>query len=106
MQYDANKHILLRDQAHKRRLTPEEYPAFEAAVREEGISIVTVECPEWPPVEKSRLFLLFGGGDPWEGEYWLGAQPAILSSDYQARRTVTKTAREMAGPALAPKRLA
>ena len=104
--YDENKHLLLRDVAHKRRLTPEEYPEFEAALIREGIAIMTVECPEWPPVEKSRLFLLFGDGDPWEGQYWMGHQPAIEASDYLARRTVTKTAREMAGPALAPKRLA
>ena len=106
MTFDQDKHILLRDQAHKRRLTPQEYPEFEAALIREGIAVMTVECPEWPPVEKSRLFLLFGDGDPWEGQYWTGHQPAIEASDYLARRTVTKTAREMAGPGLAPKRLA
>ena len=106
MQYDRNKHILLRDQAHKRRLTPEEYPEFEAALIKEGISIMAVECPEWPPVEKSRLFMLFGDGDPWEGQYWTGSQPAIDASDYLARRTVTRIGRGMAGPALSPKRLA
>ena len=36
MTFDQDKHILLRDQAHKRRLTPEEYPAFEAALIAEG----------------------------------------------------------------------
>ena len=106
MRFDQDKHVLLREQAHKRRLTPEEYPEFEAALIAEGISIMTVECPEWPPVEKSRLFLLFGDGDPWEGQYWTGQQPAIDASDYLARRTVTRIAREMAGPALSSKRMA
>ena len=36
MQYGANKHILLRDRAHNARLTPEEYPEFEAALIAEG----------------------------------------------------------------------
>ena len=104
--FDQDKHILLRDQAHKRRLTPEEYPAFEAALIEEGVSIMTVECPEWPPVPKSLLVLMFGGDAPFEGEHWTGEQPAIDASDYLARRTVTKIGREMAGPALSSKRMA
>ncbi len=106
MQYDENKHILLHDRAHKARLTPEEYPAYEQQLISRGIEVLTVECPEWPPVEKSRLMLIMGGDDPWEGQYWQGSQPAVDASDYLARRTVTKTARAMAGPGLAPKRLA
>ena len=104
--FDQDKHILLRDQAHKRRLTPEEYPAFEAALIKEGISIMTVEVPEWPPVPKSLLVLMFGGDAPFEGEHWTGGQPAIDASDYLARRTVTKIGREMAGPSLSSKRMA
>ena len=106
MRYDEDKHILLRDQAHKAKLTPEEYPAFEAALITEGIAVMTVECPAWPPVEKSKLMLVMGGDDPWEGEFWAGNQPAIEASDYLARREAAKTARAMAGPRLAPKRLA
>ena len=104
--FDQDKHILLRDQAHKRRLTPEEYPAFEAALIKEGISIMTVEVPEWPPVPKSLLVLMFGADAPFEGEHWTGEQPAIDKWDYLAKRTVTKIAREMAGPRWAPKRMA
>ena len=106
MTYDKHKHTLLRDQAHKRRLTPEEYPAFEAAVRAEGVSIMTVECPEWPPVPKSLLMMIMGGDNPWDGEYWTGQQPAIDASDYLARRKVTKIARAMSGDHLSSKRTA
>ena len=104
--YDANRHLLLRDVAHKARLTPQEYPDFEARLRDASVEIVSVEIPEWPPVEKSRLFLLMGGDDPWEGQYWTGTQEAIVQADRPARRMATATAREMAGPAQSSKRMA
>ncbi len=104
MKYDGNKHILLRNQAHKAKLTPEEFSGFERHLKESGVTVFDVEVPDWPPAEKSPLQL--GGGNPFEGESWEGTQPAISNSDYAGRRLVTKLAREMAGPRLAPKRLA
>ena len=94
--FDPGQHLLLRDVAHKARLTPEEYPDFEARLRQEGVTPFEVEIPDWPPAPKSKLFLIFGD-DPWEGEYWTGAQPALSQSDYQGRRTAVKLSRELAG---------
>ena len=103
MEYSKGKHRLLRDIAHRARLTPDEYPDYEAAVLAAAIPVVPVEVPEWPPVPYSPLLILFGAQAWWEGRYWTGEQPVVSHADAaQAGRI----AREMAGDPLSPERLA
>ena len=103
MEYDKKAHRLLRDIAHRARLTPEEYPEFEDAVRAAGIEVLFVDIPEWPPVPYAPLLIRFGAAAWWEGRYWTGEQPAV--SRWQAS-DANRIAREMAGDALSPPRLA
>ena len=106
MNFDKSRHVLLADTAHKARLNREEYPVFESQLRQEGITPFDVVIPDWPPAPKSKLMLIFGGGDPWEGENWTGVQPALDRSDYQSTRRAVQLSREMAGDGLSSKRLA
>ena len=103
MLYAKTQHRLLRDIAHRARLTPDEYHDYETAVRAAGIGVILVTMPEWPPVPYSPLLILFGGKAWWEGHNWTGKQPAVTHSD--AARA-SRIAREMAGDPLNPKRLA
>ena len=103
MEYDKTAHRLLRDIAHRARLTPEEYPEFEDAVRAAGIAIEPVAVPEWPPVPYSPLLILFGDAAWWEGRYWTGEQPVV--SRWRAS-DARRIAREIAGDGLSPPRLA
>ena len=103
MQYAKNRHRLLRDIAHRARLTPDEYDGYERAVRAAGIPVSTVHIPDWPPVPYSPLLILFGAQAWWEGRHWTGKQPAVKLAD-SAR--ASRIAREMAGNPLSPKRLA
>ncbi len=103
MQYVKDEHRLLRDIAHRARLTPEEYPDCERAVRAAGITVTNVEIPEWPPVPYSPLLILFGAKAWWEGRYWTGEQPSVSRMD-SAR--ASRIARELAGGPLDPRRLA
>ncbi len=103
MQYVKPQHRLLRDIAHRARITPDEYDDYEDAVRIAGIPISTVDVPDWPPVPYSPLLILFGAQAWWEGRYWTGQQPAVAHAD--AARA-SRLAREMGGDPLSPKRLA
>ena len=103
MQYDKNRHRLLRDVAHRARLTPNEYDEFEDSVRAARIPITTVRIPDWPPVPYSPLLILFGAKAWWGGRHWTGEQPAVAHAD--AARA-SRLAREMAGDPLSPQRLA
>ena len=103
MLYAKTQHRLLRDIAHRARLTPDEYHEYETAVRAAGIGVIPVTMPEWPPVPYSPLLILFGARAWWEGHYWTGDQPAVTHPD--AARA-SRIAREMAGDPLSPKRLA
>ena len=103
MQYDKNQHRLLRDIAHRARLTPEEFDEFKDSVRAARIPVSTVCIPEWPLVPYSPLLILFGSKPWWEGRYWTGKQPAVKDADVARASSI---AREMAGDPLSPKRIA
>lgn len=103
MQYDKNQHRLLRDIAHRARLTPDEYDRFQKSIRAAKIPYASVNIPEWPSAPYSPLLILFGSKPWWEGRYWTGKQPAVKPAD-SAR--VSRIAREMAGDPLSPRRLA
>ncbi len=103
MEYSKGQHRLLRDIAHRARLTPDEYPDFETAVRAANIPVENVSIPDWPPVPYSPLLILFGASAWWEGHYWTGQQPAV--SRYDAS-DASRIARQMAGDPLSPERIA
>ena len=103
LQYDKNQHRLLRDIAHRARLTPDEYDQFQKSVRAAKIPFTSVNIPEWPPVPYSPLLILFGSKPWWEERYWTGKQPSVKHAD-SAR--ASRIAREMAGDPLSPRRLA
>ena len=93
--YNKDKHILLRDMAHKRCIhTPEEFDEYVNRIRAEGIEIFAVAVPDWPPVAKSKLVLMFGGGGPFEGQYWSGVQDACHNEPLNSR-VINKIGREM-----------
>ena len=101
MEYNRNRHELLRLAAHKCGLAPEEYDEFVSKVRAGGSDTITVTIPDWPPIEYPPLQI--GGGNPFEGKYVTGAELAV---DRHASAHVRWIAREMAGDRLSAKRLA
>ncbi len=93
--YNKEKHILLRDMAHKRCIhTHEEFDEYKNSIRAEGIEIFAVAVPEWPPVAKSKLVLMFGAGGPFEGQYWSGVQDACYNEPLNSR-VISKIGRQM-----------
>ena len=104
--YDKEKHILLRDMAHKRCIhTDEEYEEYRNNVQAEGIEIFAVSVPDWPPVPKSKLVLMFGGSGPFEGQSWGGVQDACYKEPLNSR-VVNKIGREMVPDLYDQKRVA
>ena len=93
--YTKDKHILLRDMAHKRCIhTHKEFDEYMNGIRAEGIEIFAVAVPDWPPVAKSKLVLIFGDGGPFEGQYWRGVQDACHNEPLNSR-VINKIGREM-----------
>ena len=104
--YNKDKHILLRDMAHKRCIhTDEEYEDFKSRIKAAGIEIFSVSVPEWPPVEKSKLVLMFGGSDPFAGQNWTGMQDACHNEHFN-RRVIGEISRNMAPDLFEQDRLA
>ena len=104
--YNKDKHILLRDMAHKRCIhTDEEYNDFKSRVKDAGIEIFSVSVPDWPPVAKSKLVLMFGGSDPFAGQYWAGMQDACYS-ELLNFRVIGEISRAIAPDLYEPDRLA
>lgn len=88
--YDKERHILLRDMAHKRCIhTDEEYAEFRKGIQDAGIKVFAVSIPDWPPAAKSKLVLIFGGSNPFDGQYWTGVQDACYNEPLN-RRIVSK----------------
>lgn len=104
--YDKEKHILLRDMAHKSCIhTDMEYAEYRNNIQAEGIEIFAVCVPDWPPVPKSRLVLMFGGSGPFEGQYWSGVQDACHNEPLNSR-VVYKIGRDMVPDPYDQKRVA
>ena len=95
--YDPERHILLRDQAHKRRIHEDrefaEYlrlvPAAAYRPDDPGarMAVFDVIVPEWPPAPRSPLQILFGGDDPFAEKPWRGRQPATMRDWWTERET-------------------
>lgn len=106
--YDPERHLLLRDQAHKRRIHEEgEFAEYLRRVvepsddlREPGtrMEIFDVEVPGWPPAPRSPLAIIFGGDDPFADKPWRGRQPAV-ERDWWTDRATFRIARRMVPPA-------
>ena len=94
MMYDPEKHILLCDVAHERRIDSktDEYQEYIENVRnysyrvadnDARMKLFKVKLPEWPPVKRTPLQLLFGiGADgqplgPFAKKPWTGLQWAV-----------------------------
>ena len=113
--YDAEKHLLLCDQAHKRRInvdTPE-YSDYLTRLRDyqydpfredKRLELFQVFISEWPPVKRSPLQMMFGvkvGGsgepvdlDPFAEKPWKGIQWAVERNFWTQRGTM-ELAKEM-----------
>ena len=113
--YDAEKHLLLCDQAHKRRIdvdTPE-YSDYLTRLRDyqydpfredKRLELFQVQISEWPPVKRSPLQMMFGvkvggGGepvdlDPFGDKPWKGVQWAVERNFWTQRGTM-ELAKEM-----------
>lgn len=115
--YDLERHILLRDQAHKRRIHEDgEFAKYLRRVaqpsddlREPGdrMTIFDVIVPDWPPAPRSPLQIIFGGDDPFADKPWRGLQPAV-ERDWWTDRATFRIARAMVPPGrdFDPERLA
>ena len=105
--YDPERHILLRDQAHQRRINSEaEFAEYLRRVAEpsddlqepgDRMRIFDVEIPDWPPAPRSPLQIIFGGDDPFADKPWRGVQPAVERSWWTDRATF-RIARRMSPP--------
>lgn len=108
--YDSEKHILLADIAHKRRIDyeTEEYQIFLQKVKEcsylpddpnARMEIEEVFIPEWPPVERSPLALMMylggpGDGGPFAKKPWVGKH-FVVKNDFWENKAVRDVARKM-----------
>ena len=102
--YDPERHILLRDQAHKRRIHEDgefaEYLRLVAAAAyrpddaHARMTVFDVIVPEWPPAPRSPLQILFGGDDPFADMPWRGRQPAV-ERDWWTERETSAIARAL-----------
>ena len=102
MQYDQEKHILLCDQAHKRRIdsTSTEFNEYVEMVRNypydlrdssKRMNLFEVEISAWPPIKRSPLQLLMGIGgetsDPFYKKPWVGIKWAVERNFWTQRAT-------------------
>ena len=110
IQFDPENHLLLMDEAHKRRIFEDpELAEFMRRVREEPyyagsrnpaarMEVFDVEIPDWPPVPRSPLQMMFGIGgdatDPFAEKPWEGVHPAV-KLDFWEKRAVRALAQEM-----------
>ena len=116
--YDSTHHILLRDEAHQRCIHQEgEVKEYVRRVKKAGYEVITVHCPDWPPVKRTPLPIIVFGisvdgsggggssmGGPTADMTWEGEQLAVACNrgdvrtydDYITERTVRDIAREMA----------
>ena len=100
--HDAEKHILLRDQAHKRRIhTESEFAEYLSRVGaaeydignpDKRMEVFDVQIPDFPPVPRSPLALIFsiggsGDGGPFAEKPWTGRQPAVKRDFWTNRET-------------------
>lgn len=98
--YDADEHLLLRDEAHQCRIyRAEEFDTFLSAVRSAGLELFQVICPEWPPVPRSPLAMLMstGGGaaaGPFDGKPWVGTHWAVEQCR-ESRKVTLRIGREI-----------
>ena len=109
--YDAEKHILLCDQAHRRRIDSEteEYQEYLRRIRDyaydpfdpsKRLELFEVDLPEWPPVKRTPLQLLMGigpGGQPigpFADKPWVGRQWAV-ENDHFTWNATSRLAKEM-----------
>ena len=105
--YDPERHILLRDQAHKRRIHEDaefaeflrrlETAAYLPDDPDARITAFDVMVPEWPPAPRSPLAIIFGGDDPFADKPWRGRQPAV-ERDWWTDRETFRIARDMVSP--------
>ena len=117
--FDPERHILLRDQAHKRRIhTDAEFDEYLAAVSAEQylpgeptrMRMFRVRIPGWPGVPRSPLALVFslggdGGGVWWDRMRWTGVHWAVERGPWTERAT-SAIARRMVPNTDMPDRLA
>lgn len=120
IRYDPEQHILLRDQAHKRRIhADEEFAEYLRRVREcaywpgrpdARIEIFDVEVPEWPPVYRTPLQMMFSIGrdgrpsGPFADMPWIGVHPAV-DRDVLIDNATFRIAKDMVPDTFVPERL-
>ena len=102
--YDPKRHILLRDQAHQRRIhTDAEFAEYLRRVAEpcddlqepgSRMTVFDVVVPDWPLAPRSPLAIIFGGDDPFVDKPWRGVQPAV-ERDWWTDRATMRIARRM-----------
>ena len=112
--YDRDRHILLRDVAHQRCIHQErEFTDYVKRVKKAGFDVMTVQCPDWPPVKRTPLPIIvfsIGGsggssmGGPTADMTWDGEQLVVRCDrtdsrtydDYVTERTLRDITKEMA----------
>ena len=116
--YDRERHILLRDEAHRRCIHQErEVAEYVKRARKAGHEVITVDCPDWPPVKRTPLPIIVFGisvdgsgsggssmGGPTADMTWEGEQLAVACNrgdgrtyqDYLIEREIRDIARDMA----------
>ena len=79
IEFDESKHDLVGWLLHKALLPPEKLEELIIKATKAGIKIISVEMPEWPPVEYPPLAIMMGSnnGNPFSGKFFTGVQPAV-----------------------------
>ena len=119
--HDPTKHLLLCDQAHKRRIhSDDEFAEYVSRVRDyeyditahsARMEIFSVEIGDWPPVPRTPLQILFGintdgtPAGPFADMPWTGQQLAVERNTSSLRAT-SNIAKDMVSDVMVPYRLA
>ena len=119
--YDPEKHILLKDQAHLRRIYTEtemsEYLQRIASLKgydlndpNKQMEVFDVQIPDFPPVPRTPLAFIFsiggvGDGGPFGDKPWIGRQPAVVR-DFWTNRETFAAAKAMVPDVEIPNRVA
>ena len=119
MEYNSEKHLILRDIAHQRCIVQEgEYQDFVSRVRnatlkplkDEFIEVFEVDIPDWPIVKRTPLPIIvfsIGGdggatqGGPTANMTWDGTQLAVEKHPW-VRKIVSRIAKDMAPDRMIP----
>ena len=114
VKYCPEKHLILKDFAHLRRMTALEWEqllvrvpkeAYDPKEADRRLKLFKVQLPHFPPVRRRSLAMVFGRDNPWREHPWRGVVWACNRS-WWANRECTRIAVDIVPDIDQPHRIA